>query len=87
MSATIYEVAKKSGFSISTVSRVLNGIPLHSETTRMRVLQAISELNFQPHTMAQGLARRRNKTFTNVAPLDHASSLQQSSVLQPESVE
>ncbi len=87
MAATIYEVAKKSGFSISTVSRVLNGVPLHSETTRTRVLQAISELNFQPHTMAQGLARRRNKTFASVAPRDNTNSPLQSSVLQPESVE
>lgn len=61
MAATIYEVAEKSGFSISTVSRVLNGIPLHSEETRTRVLQAIRELDFHPHELAQGLARRRTQ--------------------------
>jgi DNA-binding LacI/PurR family transcriptional regulator len=61
MSTTIYEVAK-SGFSIGTVSRVLNGIPLHTEETREKVLQVIDELDFQPHVMAQGLARRKNAT-------------------------
>lgn len=59
MTATIYEVAKKSGFSIGTVSRVLNGSSLHTETTRLKVLQAIRELNYQPNAMAQGLARRK----------------------------
>ncbi len=60
MAITIFEVAKKSGFSISTVSRVLNGVPLHSEATRAKVLQVVDELNYQPNVMAQGLARRKN---------------------------
>lgn len=60
MVATIYEVAKKSGFSIGTVSRVLNGVPLHAESTCEKVLQVVDELNYQPDAMAQGLARRKN---------------------------
>lgn len=60
MAITIFEVAKKSGFSISTVSRVLNGVPLHSEETRIKVLKAINELNYQPNALAQGLARRKS---------------------------
>ncbi len=59
MVATIYEVAKKSGFSIGTVSRVLNGVPLHAESTCEKVLQVVDELNYQPDAMAQGLARRK----------------------------
>lgn len=73
MATTIYEVAKKSGFSISTVSRVLNGIPLHSEATRTRVLQAVSELNFQPHAVAQSLARLKSKKL-GATPLLEISS-------------
>ena len=69
MASTIYEVAQKSGFSIGTVSRVLNGVPLHTETTREKVLQAIDELNFQPDAMAQGLARRKTNTVGVVVPL------------------
>ncbi len=73
MAATIYEVAEKSGFSISTVSRVLNGIPLHSEETRSRVLQVINDLKFQPHAMAQSLARRRAKTLGASGNLESSS--------------
>lgn len=78
MIATIYEVAKKSGFSIGTVSRVLNGVPLHSESTCEKVLQVVNELNYRPDAMAQGLARRKNSTNAAnpigvVAPLDNAS--------------
>lgn len=69
MASTIYEVAQKSGFSIGTVSRVLNGVPLHTETTREKVLQAIDELNYQPDAMAQGLARRKTNTIGVVVPL------------------
>jgi len=67
MVATIYEVAKKSGFSIGTVSRVLNGVPLHSESTCEKVLQVIDELNYQPDAMAQGLARRKTNTIGVIA--------------------
>ncbi|MCI0694238.1 LacI family transcriptional regulator [candidate division KSB1 bacterium] len=68
MTATIYEVAKKSGFSIGTVSRVLNGSPLHTKATRAKVLQAINELDYQPFAMARGLARRKTNTIGVVAP-------------------
>jgi LacI family transcriptional regulator len=68
MKTTIYEVAKKSGFSIGTVSRVLNGSPLHTKTTRAKVLQAINELDYQPYAMARGLAQRKTNTIGVVAP-------------------
>jgi DNA-binding LacI/PurR family transcriptional regulator len=69
MTATIYEVAKKSGFSIGTVSRVLNGSPLHTKATRAKVLRAINELDYQPYAMARGLARRKTNAIGVVAPL------------------
>lgn len=69
MTATIYEVAKKSGFSIGTVSRVLNGSPLHTKETRAKVLRAINELDYQPYAMARGLARRKTNTIGVVARL------------------
>ncbi|MGH7595190.1 MAG: LacI family DNA-binding transcriptional regulator [bacterium] len=68
MTATIYEVAKKSGFSIGTVSRVLNGSPLHTKATRAKVLRAINELDYQPYAMARGLARRKTNTIGVIAP-------------------
>jgi DNA-binding LacI/PurR family transcriptional regulator len=74
MAATIYEVAKKSGVSIGTVSRVLNDSPLTAVATRKRVLQVIDELDYQPHAMAQGLARRKAGAVGVVLPFsgEHA---------------
>lgn len=69
MAATIYEVARKSGVSIGTVSRVLNDSPLTAVTTRERVLQVISELDYQPHALARGLARRKTNAVGVVGPL------------------
>ena len=69
MAATIYEVAERSGVSIGTVSRVLNDSPLTAVATRAKVLQVISELNYQPHALAQGLARRKTNAIGVVVPL------------------
>lgn len=52
---TIYDVAKKAGVSISTVSRVLNNNPNVLQETRQRVLKVIAELNFKPNPIARGL--------------------------------
>ena len=69
MPATIYEVAERSGVSIGTVSRVLNGSPLTAVATRARVLQVMHELNYHPHALAQGLARRKTNAIGVVVPL------------------
>lgn len=55
MSITIYDVAQKSGVSISTVSRVLNNNPNVLEDTRQKVLKTIAEMNFKPNPIARGL--------------------------------
>lgn len=55
VSITIYDVAKKAGVSISTVSRVLNNHPNVLEDTRQNVLKAIAELKFKPNPIARGL--------------------------------
>jgi LacI family transcriptional regulator len=57
--STIYEVAKRSGVSTATVSRVMVDGKGFSEQTRMRVLAAASELGWVPSGPARGLASRR----------------------------
>ncbi len=52
---TIYDVAKKAGVSISTVSRVLNNNPNVLADTRQKVLKVIADLNFKPNPIARGL--------------------------------
>ncbi|QSX32127.1 LacI family DNA-binding transcriptional regulator [Shewanella avicenniae] len=57
---TINDVARITGVSKRTVSRVINRSPLVGEETRKRIEQVIAELNFQPDKQARGLASRRS---------------------------
>jgi LacI family transcriptional regulator len=68
MSATIYDVAKKAGVGIGTVSRVINKSPQISPKTRDKVLKVIKELKYQPSAMAQGLARKRTNIIACIVP-------------------
>jgi LacI family transcriptional regulator len=56
---TLYDVARRAGVSIATVSRVLHGKEPVRETTRARVRAAIEELGYVPDGAAQSLARSR----------------------------
>ncbi|MBE5950098.1 MAG: LacI family transcriptional regulator [Lachnospiraceae bacterium] len=51
----IYDVSQKAGVSIATVSRVLNGNPNVSETTRQKVLSVMREIGYTPNVFARGL--------------------------------
>jgi LacI family transcriptional regulator len=53
----IHDVAKKSGLSVVTVSRVLNNSTSVREGNRRKVLRAIEELNYQPNSAARSLVR------------------------------
>jgi LacI family transcriptional regulator len=55
---TIYDVARLSGFSISTVSRVLNTPGRVREVTRQSVIDAIERLSFIPKADASARARK-----------------------------
>lgn len=58
--ATIYDVARASGVSPKTVSRVINGDQAVKKTTRDKVETAISALGYVPSTAAR--AMRSNKS-------------------------
>lgn len=59
----IYDVSKKAGVSIATVSRVLNGNANVSEKTRQRVLAVMDELGYTPNVFARGLGLNTMKTI------------------------
>ena len=60
MAASLQQVADLAGVSVATASRVLSGSPHPvAAATRQRVLDAASELDFEPNLLASGLARRR----------------------------
>ncbi|HLL29556.1 MAG TPA: LacI family DNA-binding transcriptional regulator, partial [Allosphingosinicella sp.] len=57
---TINDVARLSGVSKKTVSRVINRSPLLNDETRKRVLEVIRELGYVPNPQARALALRTN---------------------------
>jgi LacI family transcriptional regulator len=74
---TIYDVARLSGVSISTVSRVLNTPHLVRERTRKAVLSAINELNFTPKADASARARKDFERIGVLTPYFTAPSFVQ----------
>lgn len=65
---TIYEVAKASGVSLATVSRVINKQNNVKEATRKKVEEAIARLAYKPSALAQGLATNRSTNIGIVLP-------------------
>jgi LacI family transcriptional regulator len=65
---TIKDVARESGVSSMTVSRVINGGDRVSPATRQRVEQAIAELGYVPSRLARGLIRQRTGTLALIVP-------------------
>ena len=65
---TIKDVAQRAGVSISTVSRVFNGLDKVSETTREKVLQAMDELHYSPSTIATSMITGETKMILIVIP-------------------
>jgi DNA-binding LacI/PurR family transcriptional regulator len=54
------EIARLAGVSLGTVSNVLSDLPTVREPLRVRVLEAVASLGYQPNQLARGL--RRDKT-------------------------
>src|SRR5574341_2407430 len=63
------EIAKLSGVSRSTVSRVVNNDPNVGEATRERVLKIIQQANYHPNVAARGLAAGRTRILGLVIPM------------------
>ena len=65
---TIKDVARASGVSPMTVSRVINSSDRVSPETRQRVEQAIADLGYIPSRLARGLIRQKTGTFALIVP-------------------
>jgi LacI family transcriptional regulator len=68
LAITIYDVAKKAGVGIGTVSRALNDSPHILPETKAKILRVVKELNYTPHVLARGLASKRTNTITIIIP-------------------
>lgn len=66
--ATIADVAKAAGVSITTVSRVINKTPSVNSSNRLKVEEAIRKLKFKPNVSAQRLAGGKTNTIALVIP-------------------
>lgn len=68
MAATIRDVARLAGVSRGTVSRVLNNQPRVDPQTRVRILEAIADLDFAPSSLARGLSIGKTLSVGVVVP-------------------
>lgn len=59
----IKDIAKASGVSIATVSRVINNTAKVNDETRMRVEEAIKNANYRPNSLARELQQRKTNTI------------------------
>ena len=74
---TIYDVAKRAGVSITTVSRMLNAPDKVNPETRERILAAIDTLGFVPKAEARARALRQTGRIGVVTPFFTAPSFVQ----------
>ena len=66
--ATLKDVARESGLSVGTVSRVLNNRGYINEQTRAKVYEVMKKLNYQPNEMARSLSKQKNNTIGLIVP-------------------
>jgi DNA-binding LacI/PurR family transcriptional regulator len=74
---TIYDVANRSGVSISTISRVLNSPDKVNPETRQRVMSAIDQLGFTPKAEARARAMQHTNRIGVLTPFFTAPSFVQ----------
>jgi DNA-binding LacI/PurR family transcriptional regulator len=69
MAATIKDIAKELGISVSTVSYALNGGPRTvSEDVRLQVLEVAKRLDYRPSRLAKSMVTGKSQTLGIVLP-------------------
>ncbi|MBO8157396.1 MAG: LacI family DNA-binding transcriptional regulator [Bacillaceae bacterium] len=66
--ASIKDVAKKAGVSVTTVSRVINNRGYISKDTRKKVEAAMKEINYQPNQIARALLKNQSFLLGVIVP-------------------
>ncbi len=66
--ASIKDVARLAGVSVSTVSRVLSGAAQVDQEKRRRVERAVAETGYRPNLLAQGLRSKSGNVIGLVVP-------------------
>jgi DNA-binding LacI/PurR family transcriptional regulator len=65
---TMADVARRADVALSTVSHALSGKRPVSTETKQRILQAMADLDYQPHALARGLATRHSGIVVLLLP-------------------
>ncbi len=65
---TLKDVARESGLTVSTVSRILNNRGYISKDARNRVEAAVKKLNYHPNEAARSLQNKRSNTIGVIVP-------------------
>ena len=68
MAVSIKDVARMTGLSPSTVSRVINKKGNISGATTERVMEAVQELGYVPNNVARSLKSRKTRTVGVIIP-------------------
>ena len=66
---SIKDIAAYTGYSIATVSRVINGTnKFYSEKAKIEIEEAIRKLGYHPNILAKGLKEGRTRTIAYLVP-------------------
>lgn len=65
---SIREIAKLSGVSISTVSRVINNSGSYSQKTAKKVMDVVNEYDYHANSIAKGLRQKRTNSIGIIVP-------------------
>lgn len=66
--ATLIDVAKLAGVSVTTISRMLNNRVKVSDKTRNKIMAAMKELDYQPDEIAQSLTKKKSNFIGLIVP-------------------
>lgn len=65
---TLKDIAKATGFSLSTISYVLNGKKKVKPETYARIMEAVEQLNYRPNQLARSLKLKRSCSIGVIVP-------------------
>ncbi|WP_034995558.1 LacI family DNA-binding transcriptional regulator, partial [Liquorilactobacillus vini] len=65
---SIKDIAKISGFSISTVSKVINNKGRVSEQNRKKILQIVEKYHYEGNSFARALRLQQSNTIGIITP-------------------
>ncbi|MGV7107252.1 LacI family DNA-binding transcriptional regulator [Flavobacterium sp. U410] len=66
--ATLKQIAKELGVSVSTVSKALNDSPEISEATKVKIKEYATFKNYKPNSIAKNLKNQRTNTLGVILP-------------------